>query len=151
MNRFIESRSLFMDQGLKFNLNARVAIVDDQSSIGKELIMILQKIGFTNIKFFLDGKTAWDNFRLEAQYGDPFEVVFLDINMPGMSGIELLKNLRNTQTYKSIPIFMVTTESEKSTVIICISLGATDYIVKPYKMETVIEKIKAKLETTGSI
>ncbi len=62
-----------------------------------------------------------------------------------MNGIQLLKSLRGLDTYKKVPIFMVSTENEKDIIIKCIMEGANDYILKPYQPETVKDKLTKKL------
>ena len=62
-----------------------------------------------------------------------------------MNGLALLKKLRNTNIYKTTPIFMVSTENEKDVVIKAILEGATDYILKPYNPITVHDKLVKSL------
>jgi two-component system chemotaxis response regulator CheY len=131
---------------LKMRKNTRIAVVDDQPTLGKELANIFINLEFTDVKYFSSPKTAWETFLAEARFGQPYELIFLDINMPVMKGTELLKLLRSTDTYKTTPIFMTTTESEKETVIMCIVLGATDYLVKPYTTAVLLDKIKGKVK-----
>lgn len=119
----------------------RILIVDDLKSFRNELITILKNIGYVDFKECDDGKMAWEELCLQAQLGHPYEIIFSDINMPIMNGLQLLKNLRGTEIYKKTPIFMVSTESEKDIVIKAIIDGATDYILKPFSLETVRTKI----------
>lgn len=116
-------------------------IVDDLKSMRTDLVKILQDLGYKNFKECPDGKVAWDDLCTEAQYGNPYDIIFSDINMPIMSGLTLLKNLRNTEVYKNTPIFMVSTENEKDVVIKAIIEGATDYILKPFSQVTVSAKL----------
>jgi len=127
-------------------LNKRVMIVEDSPSMRQDLVNILKSLGFTNIKEMPDGKAAWDELRAEAQYGTPYDLIFSDINMPIMNGLVLLKQLRTLETYKKIPIFMVSTENEKDVIIRAIIDGATDYIIKPYESKVVVEKMLARLK-----
>ena len=61
--------------------------------------------------------------------------------MPNMDGITLLKSIRSIEIYKTTPIFMVSTENKKDTIISAIVSGATNYIIKPYDPALVKEKI----------
>ncbi len=119
----------------------KVLIADDLPSARSDLTKILNTMGFTQIFENQDGKSAWDNAILEAQYGKAYNLMFLDINMPQLNGIQLLKNLRNVDVYKKIPIIMVSTQNEKDIIIKCIIEGATDYVLKPFNIETVMEKV----------
>ena len=125
--------------------NKKIMIVDDLKSMRSDLIKILQNIGYSNFKECSDGKEAWDDMCMEAQYGNPYQIIFSDINMPIMNGLALLKKLRNTNIYKTTPIFMVSTENEKDVVIKAILEGATDYILKPYNPITVHDKLVKSL------
>lgn len=71
----------------------------------------------------------------------PIDLVLLDWNMPKLSGIEFLKQVRGMERYKTLPIIMVTSESAKYNVIEAIKNGATDYITKPINSDL----FKAKL------
>jgi two-component system chemotaxis response regulator CheY len=132
--------------GIENHLNKRVLIADDLPNMRADLQKILKSLGFTNIKEVNDGKAAWDELRLEAQYGKPYEIIFSDINMPQMNGLALLKALRGTDSYKKAPIFIVSTENEKEIILKAILDGATDYIIKPYDPNVVKEKILSRLK-----
>ena len=129
----------------QLGLNSRILIVDDLASMRADLVRILTELGFTNIKELPDGKVAWEELRTEANFGKAYDIIFSDINMPLMNGLVLLKNLRGTESYKTTPIFMVSTENEKQTIIKAIMEGATDYIIKPYDPWVVKEKLILKL------
>jgi len=126
-------------------LKKKILIVDDIKSMRADLIKILIDLGYSNFKECADGQEAWDDLCLEAQYGNPYQIIFSDINMPIMNGINLLKKVRNTTIYKTTPIFMVSTENEKDIVIKAILEGATDYILKPYNPITVKDKLTKSL------
>lgn len=125
--------------------SSRVMVVDDLHSIRADLVRILTELGFTQITECADGLKAWEVIREEATYGKPFNLMFLDIMMPGLNGVTLLRSVRQMTVYKKIPIFMVTTENEKETIIKCVSYGASDYVLKPYHSKTIKEKVLAKL------
>jgi two-component system chemotaxis response regulator CheY len=71
----------------------------------------------------------------------PVNLVLLDWNMPKLSGIDFLKQVRTLPKYKDLPIIMVTSESAKFNVIEAIKNGATDYITKPVNLELFREKL----------
>ena len=78
------------------------------------------------------------------------DLVLLDWNMPKLSGIDFLKEVRAMDKYKTLPIVMVTSESAKFNVIEALKNGATDYITKPISSDTFREKI-AKLPQFSSL
>jgi two-component system chemotaxis response regulator CheY len=71
----------------------------------------------------------------------PVHLVLLDWNMPELSGIDFLKQVRAMDQYKELPIIMVTSESAKYNVIEALKSGATDYIIKPVNEKIFLEKL----------
>jgi two-component system chemotaxis response regulator CheY len=69
------------------------------------------------------------------------DLVLLDWNMPGLSGIDFLKQVRSMEQYKSIPIVMITSEAAKLNVIEAIKAGVTAYVVKPIDTRIFMEKM----------
>ncbi|HOE91249.1 MAG TPA: response regulator, partial [Candidatus Cloacimonadota bacterium] len=69
------------------------------------------------------------------------DLIFLDINMPGMNGYDLLKIIKTSDEYKHIPVMMVTTEGERKNVIKAIQAGADNYLTKPFTPEDLSIKI----------
>lgn len=75
-----------------------------------------------------------------------FDAVLCDWEMPGLSGIEILKWVRSTPPLEKLPFIMVTGTTEKESVVECINAGVTDYIVKPFTPEAICQKIKKILK-----
>ncbi|MDR1617545.1 MAG: response regulator [Treponema sp.] len=74
------------------------------------------------------------------------DLVLLDWNMPGLSGLDFLKKVRQTENLKGIPIIMVTSEAARYNVVEALKCGATDYIIKPVNEKIFMEKMsKLKL------
>ncbi len=132
--------------GLETYLAKKVMVIDDLPNIRTDLIKILNGLGFSNIKEMPDGKAALDELTASANEGKPYEIIFSDINMPVMNGLQLLKALRATAVYKKVPIFMVSTENEKDVILTAVIEGATDYIIKPYSADVVKQKISLRLK-----
>ena len=130
---------------MALGLDSKILIVDDLPSMRSDLVRILTELGFQNMKQCEDGMQAWDHLRAEVLNNNNYDIIFSDINMPNMDGITLLKNLRGVEVYKKTPIFIVSTENEKSTIVQAIMSGATDYIIKPYDPVFVKEKVLVKL------
>jgi two-component system chemotaxis response regulator CheY len=120
----------------------RALVVDDMATIRDVLSRYLLEIGFSAIDTAIDGKDAWEKLKLEAGLDDPYQIVFLDINMPESNGIEVLKLMRASEIYKEIPIIMVSTESEQSSVLKALEEGATNYILKPFDLTILTKKIE---------
>lgn len=74
-----------------------------------------------------------------------YDVILLDLLMPGVGGIEVLKAIRNASPNKRTPVLIVSVVSDEDTKIACRSLGISDYVVKPIVRETLVESVKAQL------
>ncbi len=75
-----------------------------------------------------------------------FDLLLCEWEMPGLSGIDLLKWVRSTPAFKTLPFVMVTGTTAKESVVECINAGVTDYIVKPLTPEALCQKIKKILK-----
>jgi two-component system chemotaxis response regulator CheY len=118
----------------------KILVVDDSAVMRKVIIRTLVKIGFAadTITEAPDGLAG-----LEAAQKDCFNLILMDWNMPGMLGIDVVRNLRSAGV--TTPIMMVTTEGEKTNVVTAIQAGANNYLVKPFTDDDLAEKVKAML------
>lgn len=117
--------------------NMKILVVDDFATMRKIIRNLLAKSGFKNIYEADDGTTA-----LAKLQNEKFDFVISDWNMPKMSGLDLLKNLKADEILKNTPFMMVTAEALKENIIAAIQAGANDYIVKPFNAATLEGKIK---------
>ncbi len=120
----------------------KILIVDDQASTRTLMAEILQELGHSNISEAKNGHAGLIVLNQASDSSRPFSLIFIDIHMPIMGGIELLKELRNQPIYEKTPVIMVTTESERELILDAIRLKANDYIVKPFNREILEQKIK---------
>ena len=118
------------------DLNMKVLVVDDFSTMRRIVRNILRQIGFTNIFEAEDGKSALAALRQEKH-----RFVVTDWNMPNMSGLELLQAIRSDPELKDTPVLMVTAEAQRENIIVAAKSGVSNYIVKPFTAETMQEKI----------
>jgi two-component system chemotaxis response regulator CheY len=121
----------------EINLNMKVLVVDDFATMRKIVRNILKQIGFTNIVEADDGANA-----LEIIKSEKVDFVVTDWNMPNMTGLELLKNIRAENNAKDVPVLMVTAEGLANNVVDAVKAGVDNYIVKPFTAETVQTKIE---------
>ncbi len=70
-------------------------------------------------------------------------MVFTDGNMPNMDGLNFVKELQESETYKDIPIIMITTEGGKGEVVEALKQGVKNYVVKPFEKDSLLQKVKA--------
>lgn len=104
-------------------------------------------LGFRNFEFAADGIEA-----LEKYKSQDFDIILADWNMPNLSGIDLLKTIREQETDKKVAFVMVTAEGEKHRMLEAMTAGATAYIAKPFSEETykdTIEKVITWLENNA--
>ena len=113
----------------------RVLLADDSGTMRTIIRRTLESFGVTGTVEAGDGLHALELFKAGG-----FDLVLTDYNMPGKSGIELVREIRALD--KTIPIVMVTTESEKSRVLEAIAAGVTDYLVKPFTTDVLRKKLE---------
>jgi two-component system, chemotaxis family, chemotaxis protein CheY len=110
--------------------------VDDFSTMRRIVRNLLKQLGYENIEEAEDGQNAFAKLQNER-----YQFVVSDWNMPNMSGIELLKTIRQDPDLKELPFLMVTAESEKEKVVEAIKAGVNNYIIKPFTAEILKEKM----------
>ncbi|EQC49572.1 putative chemotaxis protein Chey [Bacteriovorax sp. BSW11_IV] len=120
-------------------LTKKVLVVDDMPSIRDNIVSCLKTIGFKKVNQAENGKQALGKIREQDE--NQFEFIFTDINMPEMNGIEFVKVLRADPTFDNTPIIVISTENESATVMEAIYAGASNYIIKPFRPDTLKQKI----------
>jgi two-component system, chemotaxis family, chemotaxis protein CheY len=118
------------------NKNMRILIVDDFSTMRRIVKNLLNDLGFTNTAEAEDGNAA-----LAALRASKFDFVVTDWNMPGMTGIELRKNIRADANLAKLPVLMVTAEAKREQIIEAAQSGVNGYIIKPFTAATLQEKL----------
>ncbi len=116
--------------------NMPILIVDDYKTMLRIIRNLLKQIGFTNVEEATDGTAALQKLREGS-----FKLVISDWNMEPMTGIELLREVRDDASLKSIPFIMVTAESKTENVVIAKEAGVSNYIVKPFNAATLKSKL----------
>ena len=113
--------------------------VDDDSTIREIEVYTLEQTGFA-ARGFADGVSM-----LEALKDEIPELIILDIMMPELDGIEVLKKLRSEPLYKDIPVIMATAKGTEMDKIGGLNMGADDYLVKPFGVMEMVARVKAVL------
>jgi two-component system chemotaxis response regulator CheY len=112
-------------------------VVDDSDVIRKILTAYLQKLGF-QVTSAVNGREALEQLaRMEKA-----DIALVDWNMPEMDGITFLKEVRADVNYDSLPVMMVTTNSELAHVSQALEAGANEYIMKPFTADMLKEKLE---------
>lgn len=114
----------------------KILVVDDFSTMRRIIKNLLRELGFENVSEADDGATGLPML----QSGD-FDFLVTDWNMPGMTGIDLLRAVRADPSLSSMPVLLVTAESKKEQIIEAAQAGVNGYIVKPFTAGTLKEKI----------
>lgn len=125
--------------------NIKILVVDDFPKMRRIIRNLLHELGFNNIAEADDGSTA-----LPMLQGGGFELLITDWNMPVMQGIDLLKRVRADEKLKSLPVLMITAEQKREQIAEAMQAGVNGYIVKPFTVKTLKQKLDEILERTGS-
>ncbi len=116
--------------------NMKILIVDDFSTMRRIIKNLLRDLGFNNTEEADDGNTG-----LPKLQSGKFDFLVTDWNMPGMTGIDLLRAVRADEKLKELPVLMVTAEAKKEQIVLAAQEGVNGYIVKPFTAQTLKEKI----------
>nr|WP_199399515.1 chemotaxis response regulator CheY [Candidatus Enterovibrio escacola] len=116
--------------------SVKILIVDDFSTMRRIVKNLLRDLGFSNTVEADDGLTA-----LPILKKGGIDFVVTDWNMPGMQGIDLLKNIRADDSLKHLPVLMITAEAKREQIVEAAQAGVNGYIVKPFTATTLKEKI----------
>jgi DNA-binding response OmpR family regulator len=121
-------------------MSAKILVVDDEAKIVKLVRAYLEQTGFQVVEAG-DGQTALIQARREKP-----DLVVLDLNLPGIDGLEVARTLRREG---NTPIIMVTARVEDTDRIVGLELGADDYMTKPFNMRELVARVRAVLRRTS--
>lgn len=126
-----------MPNNRDLNREMKILVVDDFPTQRKLIKRLLQSLGFENVVEAVDGVDAMEKLKV-----DPVEFIICDWNMPRMMGIELLREIRSDGGMKSLPFLMITAEARRENIIEAAKAGVSDYIAKPFTIESLHDKMK---------
>jgi len=121
---------------LNNQLKKKILVVDDMASMRGVICALLKNLGHTNLEQAEDGSQALNKLRT-----DDYDLVISDWNMPKISGIELLKEIRKDEKLRKIPVLLVTAETKLENIKEAIQSGVTDFIVKPFTQQSLDTKL----------
>lgn len=116
----------------------KILIVDDFATMRQIVKKSLRQLGFDNITEAVDGNDALNKLK-----ADEYKFIVSDWNMPNMMGIDLLKAIRSDDKLKQLPFLMVTAEAQKENIIEAAKAGVSQYIIKPFTVDALQQKIEA--------
>lgn len=120
---------------------AKITLVDDDENIVTSVSLALESHGHT-VKAYYDGASG-----LAALENDPPDLAILDVKMPRMDGMEVLRRLRRSS---DLPVIILTSKDEEIDEILGFNLGADDYMHKPFSQRLLLERVKAVLRRAGA-
>ena len=116
------------------HMDAQVLLVEDDRSVRESTSLLLERAGF-KVTAVVDGRDA-----LDVLSRHDFEVVVLDILLPGLDGLEVCREIRR---HSQIPIVMLTARVETTDVVAGLELGADDYVTKPFEGPELVARVRA--------
>lgn len=122
-------------------MSPRILLVEDEHSIAEPLSFLLEKEGF-QVRHVDNGQDALDAFAQDAT-----DLVLLDLMLPGMSGTDVCRAIRQSST---VPIIMLTAKDTELDIVVGLELGADDYVTKPYASRELLARIRALLRRAES-
>lgn len=126
-----------------FPPTTKVLVVDDMPTIRDLVKSQLKALGFKNIVEASDGEAALNLTTSAASSGVPIELIISDWNMPKMTGLEFLRQVRASESLGATPFVLLTSESERDQVTEAILAGVSQYIVKPFAAKSFEDKLRA--------
>jgi CheY-like chemotaxis protein len=121
-----------------------VALIADDNEIVRELVhSVLNRLGFSEVIEVENGEDAWTEVQKAKYKGMEFRLIVSDIDMPRMNGIEFLHKVR--EQGQNTPFLLLTAHSEKELVQEAILIGVTQYLTKPFGMDTMEKKVRETL------
>ena len=134
-----------------FPKNSRILIVDDTGPHRQVLKDLLKQLGYTSIVEAEDGNLGYNAIVKALKSKESFDLVFSDMYMKPTSGIELLVKIRKNTELLNLPFIMATTENGVKKVVSAINEGASEYMVKPYELETLTRKMTSTWNKTHQV
>jgi len=123
---------------------ARILVVDDADFNREVMTRILEREAY-RVETAVDGADALEKLRRET-----FDLVLLDVMMPGVDGVQVIEAMHGDERLRNLPVIMLSALNEQETVLKCIQLGAQDYLPKPINQQLLKARISASLEKKRS-
>ena len=126
---------------MQIDRDMNILVVDDFSTMRRIVKNLLKELGFSKFDEADDGATAWPMIQTGK-----YDFIVSDWNMPQMSGLDLLKNVRKHEKLKGTPFLLITAEAKRSQILEAAEAGVDGYIVKPFTAATLNGKIQKIFE-----
>ncbi len=120
---------------------SRILIVEDDPAMRDVVEYALSREGMATLAIG-DGEAALERLRGGS---DPFDLVILDVMLPGMDGVSVCRELRAGATNRDVPVLMLTARDDETSVVVGLEVGADDYITKPFSPRVLVSRVRAHL------
>lgn len=121
--------------------NKKVLIVEDSFTVRYEVRLILEKLGIT----ILEAANEVGMMNLMDEYGKPVDLVIMDLVLKNENGLDLIKKIKSSKSYSSIPVLILTENADKKSVLRAKELGVEGYLKKPINKEELISRVEKLL------
>jgi two-component system chemotaxis response regulator CheY len=119
-------------------MKMNMVIVDDEPSVCTTIKAMLLQLGSTSVKTFTSAEDVLEHIHSNEEV---FDIIISDWNMPGLTGLEFLRHIRHEQG-KELPFLMITGRNDIQSVVEAKKYGVTSYIIKPFGLDELKEKIE---------
>ena len=126
-----------------FPLDSKIMIVDDSSFARGALKTGLKELKYWKILEASDAKSAITIMNEYEHQADPIHLLITDFHMLDMTGLDLLKWVRNHEKMRTMPVIVVTSSQEKTVILEAGKLGVTNYMIKPFDQNTLKDKLSS--------
>lgn len=131
---------------MDLDTSKRILIAEDNPNLRQVIVNIVKKIGYAQVLEAEDGEIAWQFIQRGG-----VDIVLTDWAMPGLDGMQLLKKIRTATTpTRDIPFLMITAADTKNAILSAGKEGVDAYIIKPFSVNTIMDKITEALEKRAS-
>lgn len=128
-----------------FPLDTEILVVDDMKGIRIWLTKSLQQMGYRNITEAGDGVEALGHLQQKS-----FGLVFTDIVMPNMNGIDLIQKMKSDAKLKGTPVVILSAETDKDMIVKAVNMGVESYIIKPATLPVLQKKMEEAFQRKAS-
>jgi len=122
-------------------MQLRIAVIDDEITVCRRLKQALEKEGY-DVEAFQQGESFWDRMIQE-----PFNIIFLDLNLPDVNGIDVLSQIK--KRYDNVEVIIITGYGSIASAISAIKIGAYHYVTKPFKLDEIRLLVRGAREKIG--
>lgn len=127
-----------------------VLIVDDMPAVRSIIREMLVSFGFGSIEEAEDGQEAWDLIQERAEGATAFGLVLTDWLMPGMEGVDLVREIRAAEPTRELPVLMITSQGQASQWSEARAAGISGFVLKPFDRKQLQDELTRCLGPTGS-